>query len=119
MPLEGDVVDRDRGSRTRPIGVVKIGGRERRLPVMRVDHLRPERVDRSKTDIRAYARKRRKAASVVGPVESVRGKVRIAGPVIEVRRVYCEQVEVGRLAGEDARGSSEQVCVSVRGLSVG
>src|SRR5580693_4175456 len=86
---------------------------------MHVDDLRPERVDRSKADIRAYAGKRRKAASVVGPVESVRAKVRIARPVIEVRRVYGEQVEVGRLAGEDARGPSEQLGVFVRGLSVG
>ena len=51
---------------------------------MRVNDLRPERVDRPKADVRADARERREPLRVIGPVNPVGAKVRIAGPVVEM-----------------------------------
>ena len=106
-------------SRARPVGVVQIGGRERRLPVVRVNDLRPVVVDRAEADVRADPRKRREPAGVVGPVQSVGTKVGIARPVVEMRRVDGEQVEAGRVTGKDSRRAAEQIGVIVRRLSVG
>ena len=119
VALEGHVVDRGDDARARPVGVVEIGGRERRLPVMRVNDLGPERIDRSEPDVRANPRKRREPLRIVGPVKPVGPEIRIAGPVVEMRRVDREQVEPGRVAGEDPRRSAEQIVVSMRRLRVG
>ncbi len=118
MALEGDVVDRDRSPRARPLGIVQVGGRQRRLPVVCVHDLGPERVDRSETDIRPDARERREPPGVVGPAEPVRAKVGIAGPVVEMRSVDGEQLEARRRAGEDARRPAKQIGVRVRRLGL-
>ena len=83
---------------------------------MRVNDLGPERIDRSEPDVRADPRKRREPLRIVGPVKPVGPKIRIAGPVVEMGRVDREQVETGRPAGEDSRGSAEQIVVGVRRL---
>ena len=57
---------------------------------MRVDDLRPERVNRAKADVGGDPRKRRKPARIIGPVKPVGPEVRIAGPVVEMRRVDRE-----------------------------
>ena len=100
------------------VGIVEVGGRERRLPVMRVNDLRPERVDHPKADVRADTRERRKPLRIVGPVEPIGPKVWVARPVVEMGRIDREQVQTGRLAGEDPRGSTEQIVISMRGLRV-
>ena len=100
------------------IGVVQIGRRERRLPVMRVNDLRPERVDRPKADVRADARERREPLRIIGPVKPVGSQVRIARPVVEMRRVDRKQVQTCRLAGENPRWPAEQIVIGVRGLRV-
>ena len=41
----------DRRARAWSVGIVKIGGSERRLPVMRVDDFRPVPVDRAAPDV--------------------------------------------------------------------
>jgi hypothetical protein len=90
-----------------PVRVVEISGCERRLPVMRMNDLRPERINRAKTDVRGGARKRCKPLRIIGPVKPVGAQVRIAGSVVEMRRVDRKQVKAGRVAGEDPRGSPE------------
>ncbi len=86
---------------------------------MRVNDLGPERVDRAEADVRADPRKRREPLRIVGPVESVRPEIRIAGPVVEMRRVDREQVETGSVAGQDPRRAAEQIVVDMRRLRVG
>jgi hypothetical protein len=89
---------------------------------VRVNDLRPERVDRPKADVRADAPERREPLRIIGPVNPVGPKVRIARPVIEMGRVDREKVEIGHLAGEDSRRSPEQVVISMgsrRGSELG
>ena len=52
VALEGDVVDRDHRAGPRAVRVVQIGGRERRLPVVGVNDLRPEGGDRARARCR-------------------------------------------------------------------
>ena len=92
----------DHRARARAIGIVQIGGSERRLPVMRVDDLRQEAADRAEPDVGADASERGEAARVVRPIEPVGAEVGIAGPGVEMRRVEHEQVEPRGPAGEDA-----------------
>ena len=86
---------------------------------MRMDDLRLEPVDCAAADVGGDACKRGKAARVVRPIQPVWTKVGVSWPVIEMRRVDCEQGETGRLAGEDARRPAEQIVVFARRLSVG
>ena len=104
---------------TRSVRVVQIGGSERRLPVVGVNDLRPEGVDRAEPDVGADPSERREPARIVGPVEPVRAEIGVARPVEEMRRVDREQVESGRLAGEDARRPAEEIGIVVRRRSVG
>ena len=104
---------------SRPVGVVEIGRRERRLPVMRVNDLRSERVDRAKPDVRADPRQRREPLCIVGPIKPVGPQIRIAGPVVEMGRIDREQVQTGRLARENPRRAAEQIVIGMRGLRVG
>ena len=115
MPLEGHVVDRDRRARTRRVRVMQIGGSERPLPVMGVNHLRPEGVDRAEADVGADASQRREPSRVVRPVEPIVAEVRVAQPVEEMRRVDGEKVEPVRLPGEDARRPAEEIGIVARG----
>ena len=81
---------------------------------MRVNDLRSERVDHAEADVRADARERREPLRIIGPVKPIGAEVRIAGPVVEMRRIDCEQVETCRLAAEDPRRSTKQIVVGVR-----
>jgi hypothetical protein len=114
VPLERDVVDRDRCPGTRAIRIMQIGGSERRLPVMGVNDLRPEGVDRAEPDVGADASQRREPARIVGPVEPVRAEVGIAGPVEEMGGVDREQAEFRGLAGDDARRAAEEIGILMR-----
>jgi hypothetical protein len=59
---------------------------------MRVNDLRPERINSAKTNVRADPRQRREPLRVIGPVKAVGRQVRIAGPVEEMGRIDREQV---------------------------
>ena len=86
---------------------------------MSMNDFRPECVDRAKPDVRANPSQRREPARIVGPVEPVGAEIRVARPVEEMRGVDREQVESGRLAGEDARRPAEEIGVVARRRSVG
>ena len=119
MALKSDVVDGDRRARAWSVGIVKIGGSERGLPVVRVDDFRPVPVDRAAPDVGGDASQRGEAARIVRPIEPVRAKVGVAWPVEEMRRVDGEQVETGRLSGDDAGRRAEEMVVVASRRSVG
>src|SRR6516165_7592177 len=114
MALECDVVDRDRRSWTRPVVKMKVGRRKGGLPVMRMNNLRLESLDRATSDVGAYARERGKAQGVVWPINPVRAKIWVAGTVVEMRRVEREQVETRSVSRKHARRAAEQVRVFAR-----
>ena len=72
----------------------------------------------AEANVRAHPRQRRETLRVVGPIQSVRTEVGIAGTVIEMRRVENEQVETGGVARQNPRRAAEQIIVDMRGLSV-
>src|ERR1700722_1357065 len=86
---------------------------------MRMNDLRPERINRAEANVRADPRERRKPLRVIGPVEPIWPQIRIARPVVEMGCVDREHVQSGRLAGEDPRWSSEQIIIGVRRLRAG
>ena len=95
-------------------GKTEIGGRERGLPIVGVDDLGLESADRTESDVRADPRERRKSAGIVRPVAPVGAQVRIAGTVVEMRRVDCENVETLGTAGQQSRRAPEQIGVFAR-----
>ena len=121
MALKGEVVDGDRraGTAARP-GIMKIGGRKRRLPVVRVHDVRLKARDCAAPDVGADPRERGEALRIVRPVAGRPGRDRdCRAASIEMRSVEREQIETRRLAGEHARRSSEQIVVLVRRRGVG
>ena len=104
----------------------RAGGREadidRRqgpLPVVRMQHGGRERRHGAAADIGGRAAQRGEAAPVVGPVLPVRAEIGIAGAVEEVGRVEDDEVETGRLPGDERRGAAEVVVIAEHRLATG
>ncbi len=99
-------------------GEPQIGRNEARLPIVRVQDIRLECADRSKSDVGADPREGREATRIVRPVGSVWAKVRIAGAVEEMRRIQREDIEPRGPSGEDARRRAKEVRIFVSDIGI-
>ena len=91
--LEGDVVDGDDGLRRLWPGMAEIGRGEAGLPVVAMDDVRDEGLDRAFADVGGSAAERGEALPVVRPVGAVGREVGVAGPVEQFWRVEDDEVE--------------------------
>ena len=116
--LEGEVVHGHHRRRRRGLAVAHVGERQRRLPVMRMHHVRHVAGDRAGRDVRAGEAQRGEAPPVVGPVGAGGVAVWSARPVEEMRRIEHQKVEAGRLGRQDRDLAAMQrrIAMQWRGL---
>ena len=105
--LEGDVVDRHH-RRPRHAVEAQVGGREARLPVVRVHEIGQELRHHPHGDVGGGAAERAEAAPVVRVVGAARVAIGAAGTVVERRAVDDDELEPLDLGGEEPRGHAEQ-----------
>ena len=105
--LEGDVVDRHH-RRPRHAVEAQVGGREARLPVVRVHEIGQELRHHPHGDVGRGAAERAEAAPVVRVVGAARVAIGTAGAVVERRAVDDDELEPLDLGGEEPRRHAEQ-----------
>ena len=85
-----------------------VGGREPRLPIMRVHDVGHEVRHIAKPDVGGHARQRRKAQAVVRPVRAIGHHVGIAGTAEQMRRVEHQQIELAATGFQQPRDAAEE-----------
>ena len=97
---------------------MEIGGRQRGLPVVRLRDVGHEARRGALGDVGPDARQRGVALGVVGPVAAVGAKIRIARPIIEMRRFEHEELEPLRARRQDFGVTAEEIGIVVDPLGV-
>ena len=116
MPLEGEVVDGDDRARTLAAVVMQIGRRQGALPIVDVHDIGAEIAEVGLAKVGGDARERREALRVVGIIKAVGAQIRVAGAVVEMRRVEHVELEVARPAEQHARAAAEQLRMLAHGF---
>ena len=112
LALEGDVVNREDGRGAWAIRVMHIGWRERRLPVMGMDDVWREIVQRAEADLRAGPGERAEAEGVVRIVGPIRPRIKSAFARIEMRRDEGVNFDVAEARRMNPRGTAEEIVES-------
>ena len=107
LPLKGEVVDREHGSRPWPAVIGEISECERRLPIVDVDDIGPQSRNITEPDLRRRPGERREPHGVVRPILAIGVDIGGACTREEVRRV--ERENVLPLLGENACPATEAI----------